>query len=125
MKINYQTREELRRMVEAKLKNVPEGTKIHIDVSLLAELLFEEEILDQTTGNIGKIPVWTGDFLRKIDLSEVSFDGVCWDAEGYLSPQKEKKYSEAISNIDFSYTNANIDFTKAFQTTPHHVLVVN
>lgn len=49
----------------------------------------------------GNLPVWSGDFLEYIDLSQISFDGVCWD--GSLVGQ----------TINYKNTNARIDFSKS------------
>ena len=52
-----------------------------------------------------KYLVWQGPFLRKMDLSGVSFDDVCLDA-GEGSVYKEKY---GIDQIDLSGTNAKIN----------------
>lgn len=124
MKLSYGCRCKLRKQIEEILKNVPDGQKIHLDKDLLEELLFEKEILCGT-GNenkkaVAKLPVWSGTFLRKIDLSEVSFKNVCWAAEFYLlSSLWDKKYSKFLSNVNYSYTNAKINFADAFYVTYH------
>lgn len=124
MKLSYEDRCELRRQIEEILINVPNGHKIHLEKDLLEELLFEKEILCSTDneeiGAISKLPVWSGTFLRKIDLSEVSFKDVCWSAEFYMLPGLwDEKYKKYLSNINYSYTNAKIDLTDAFYATWH------
>lgn len=115
MKLNYTKRWELRKQIEELLKNVPNGQKIHLDKDLLEELLFEKELLSDNR-LIGKVPVWSGQFLRKIDLSEISFKDVCWATEFYLNPSLYAKYLSFISNVDYSYTNANINFLDSFHS---------
>lgn len=122
MKISYEGRCQLRRQIEEILKNVPNGQRIHLDKDLLEELLFEKEILcgtdDEKEKAVAKLPVWSGTFLRKIDLSEVSFKDVCWAGEFYLLPSLwDDKYKKVLSNVDYSYTNANINFLDAFYAT--------
>ena len=78
MKLNKQGREELRKKIEEQLQNVPEGQRVHLDKELLEELLFETITYNKNTNEKLKLPVWSGDFLRKIDLSEVSFEDVAW-----------------------------------------------
>ena len=81
---------ELREIIKQRLDKVPEGERIHIEKSVLEILLF-----DSVNDGNGLCPVWSGSFLSKIDLSEISFDDVLW--------------------IDATYenTNARIDFSKS------------
>lgn len=63
--------------------------------------------------------IWSGSFLSKIDLSEISFDGVIWNvtycAEEYFNNNSKNLYQEyGVTMIDLSNTNAKIDFSKAF-----------
>ena len=81
-----------------------------------------------------KLPVWSGDFLRKIDLSEVSFEDVAWtlvveelwdypeeeyyefmDEETYDNMHKILPTLNHDDKVNYSYTNANIDFSKSFE----------
>ncbi len=78
MELNNSRKEELRKNILEQLKNVPEGEKIHLDKKLLEDLLFEEIVVVESKGLTAKLPVWSGEFLRKIDLSEVSFENVSW-----------------------------------------------
>ena len=95
-----------------------------------------------------KIPVWTGPFLRKIDLSEVDFSNCLWDPEvldqydiiwGSMIDENFKYElttnkvpmeidSETFNRnyVDLSYTNAKIDFSKSFNARvfdDHNTLV--
>jgi len=79
MKLNENSKNELRKMIEEKLMYVSDGVKIHLDKSLLEELLFYNlSYYDFELDKVANItlPIWNGDFLSKIDLSEVSFDNV-------------------------------------------------
>ena len=121
----YKKRKEL----EKTLNEIPEGERIKLNKDLLESLIFEERniVYDddyQVRYEKVKYPVWTGKFLRKVDLSEVSFDNVDWTCYG-LSAIDKKIYNYDIQNnkpdtspylVDLSYTNAKIDFSKASQT---------
>ena len=87
---------QLRKMVEEKIKMVPEGKRLYINKELLERLLFEQETRYLT---FIKIPMWTGEFLSKIDLSEISFENV-------------NLYSLDDNYIMLKDTNAIIDLNK-------------
>ena len=114
--------------------------RIHIDKDLLESLLFETKILyKRYPGEKIKMKflVWSGPFLSKIDLSEVSFDDVEWDIDYDIGCYEEKviedtdckeleKFSEKnkwhnvniyhlnnVHQIDLSNTNAKIVFSKS------------
>ena len=72
MKLNLEGRKELRKYVEEFLAKVPEGKRVKINDDVLQTLLFETIIIPYNEDKV-KIPVWSGSFLRKIDLSKVSF----------------------------------------------------
>lgn len=126
MKLNKQGKEELRAKVLEQLASVPDGQRVHLEKEVLEELLFETyaEQLNDTWGNLEgqkvqvKYIVWTGDFLKKLDLSEVSFDDVLWnlnyDPDGYFVDGTPYRY-EGIKEIELSNTNARIDFSKSFE----------
>ena len=126
MKMSRKNKKELIDFIEQELRFVPEGQRIHLDKDLLEDLLFEvipSETLEEygITNDIGeslKVPMWNGKVLRKIDLSEISFENVswyndddinsmCWD-EGLLS-------FDSGDSCDYSNTNAQIDFTKSWE----------
>lgn len=133
MELNNSRKEELRKNILEQLKNVPEGERIHIDKKLLEDLLFEEIVLVGSKGLTAKLPVWSGKFLRKIDLSEVSFENVSWSlchvsypVEGSekLNDEEQEEVYEKLKEINdknknyiinYSYTNANIDLTQSFE----------
>lgn len=127
MKLNKQGKDELRAKVVEQLANIPDGQRIHLDKEILEELLFDtyEEQCRYFNGKklVGqkvkvKYLVWTGEFLKKIDLSEVSFDNVLWNLDYFLSylfvDQTSNRY-EGINEINLSNTNARIDFYQSFE----------
>ena len=133
MELNESGKSELRRKVYQALEDLPYGTRVHIDKNILESLLFKKIVYNRDTGETLKLPVWSGDFLRKIDLSEVDFEDVAWSLvvrEGYDFPEEEfkdfmdEKTYEEIEDIlpilddeetvNYSNTNARIDFTKSF-----------
>ncbi|MGN0973131.1 MAG: pentapeptide repeat-containing protein [Bacilli bacterium] len=90
MKLNEEQKREIREEIESKLRGVEVSSRLSIDKKLLEQLIFD--IKD----NGIKIISWSGDFLSKIDLSEVSFDNVWWQGD----------------KIVLDNTNAIIDFSK-------------
>lgn len=126
MKLNLKSRDELRYLIEEKLVDVPEGQRIHLDKELLEQLLFETSVVelsdnDEMKGKkiVAKHLIWSGSFLSKIDLSEVSFDDVIWNViydEGvYFANDVINLYEKYdIKEINLSNTNAKIDFSKSF-----------
>lgn len=114
-------RNKLRKELEEKLREVPKGERIHIDKEELDSLIFEQYLIEGE--NIScKIPVWTGDFLTKLDLSELEFENVSWSIhEGNpmfdsLSYEETQKFNmSASSKIDFSNTNARIDLSQSVE----------
>lgn len=81
---------ELRETLENRLKHVPDGKRLHLPGgrALIETALFDiyvpiinehnDENIDKVNSILNgvKVPVWCGDFLSKLDLSEVSFDNV-------------------------------------------------
>lgn len=119
------------------LKNLPEGQRLELPLDLLDDLIFLK--IKDKEGVIVKFPVWTGDFLRKIDLSKLSFENVFFthsifsDTSLFNSSDLSKFvfydgdlrvpiynrlfYVDVDYLIDFSYTNVNIDFSKIYGKT--------
>lgn len=134
MRLNKEGKTELRKVIEEKLAQVPYGQRVHLDKEVLEQLLFDEIVYNKNTGATVKLPIWSGDFLRKIDLSEISFENVSWsllcdefydagydeelDEENWykFNGDKENGYfleeGEYVMYVD---TNANIDFTKSWE----------
>lgn len=74
MKLNAEGIKELREYILELLETVPEGERIKLDTKLLDDLIFFKGKNQQ--GEVIKVPVWTGPFLRKLDLSKLSFKNV-------------------------------------------------
>lgn len=78
MKLSYQDKKELRTKIEEQLQRVPEGQMVRLDKEILENLLFDVITVDKETGTKVKLPTWSGEFLKKIDLSQVDFSNVSW-----------------------------------------------
>lgn len=126
MELTQDLKKELRKKIEEKLQNVPEGQRIYLDKELLEQLIFDEytEVLNGYSGKFAgnratiKYIVWSGPFLSKIDLSEVSFDDVVWSVGveyiDLLEDDRNRYYDSNVKQINLSNTNAKIDFSKSF-----------
>lgn len=97
----------LRKYLETKIEKVPAGEKIQIDKEILEQLIFIKDYGYDESGNkiSFKYPAWTGPFLKKIDLSEVSFDGVIWDyhiIEKLFTTDQHLEYKFKVINRNYS-----------------------
>jgi len=132
MKLNLEGRKELRKSVEILLASSPKNKKIQLPKETLETLLFET--MEGKDGP-AKLPVWSGEFLRKLDLSQVDFSGVCWDLESlganrdeinkrFDAPEVLNKYEQIREDfiIDYSNTNAHINLG---HTYPPNMFVIN
>lgn len=121
MKLNNHDKNEIRKYIEEQIKEIPEGIRIELNPNLLSNLIFEK--FNNGKGKIIAFPVWTGEFLRKIDLSEIVFGGCCtqntvtgikktlMEQLHFEDKIAEKKALELYKgNVDFSYTNIEPDF---------------
>lgn len=143
MKLNRQSKDELRKKIIEQLKEVPEGQRVQLDKELLEDLLFEVVTLDKEKGIKVKLPVWSGEFLKKIDLSQVDFTDVSWNIlasdieslsiyyfECYgikldkivistLKKIKEDNDNRLLSSngyvVSYVGTNSKIDLSKSFE----------
>lgn len=134
MKLNNQSIEDLRVIIKQELKNVSNEERIHLDKELLEKLLFDEIVYNKNTGATLKLPIWSGEFLSKIDLSEVSFDNVAWSLIAFkryncgyddlFDDQIWNKFNNSKQNriyigrneyVCYKNTNANIDFYKSWE----------
>lgn len=131
MKLNTKSKNELRKKIIEQLEKVPDGQRVQLDKDILNNLLFETVTIDKEKNIQVKLPVWSGTFLKKIDLSQVDFTNVSWfilcsnaydeydiydigfDSSAYEII--EKILSDNLYTIDYSGTNANIDLTKSFE----------
>lgn len=109
MRLSIKGKEKLRKKIEELLETVPENLRIKLDKDLLEDLIFIKE--KDKNGRTVKIIEWSGPFLSKIDLSEVSFDNVLWD----LDVIYERVVDEDTEITDLSNTNAVIDFKKSYE----------
>ena len=117
MVLEEKEKNEFRKIIEKKLINVPNGKKIFIATDILEQLLFDEVYSYNEQGSLVhegyKYIAWSGEFLSKIDLSSISFDKVLW---GYFGEYDEDFYinnCDGEIEINMSYTNAKIDFSKS------------
>lgn len=136
MILNEQSKNELRQQILKSLEKLPKGKKLELPLDLLDDLIFLK--IKDKKGVTVKFPIWTGDFLRKIDLSNLSFENVFFThilsndlgqfnlgdlskfefIDGELKiPICNMCYDYEIDYfIDFSYTNINIDFSKLYSS---------
>ena len=109
------TIQEMRKIIEEELYKVSES-RITLDKkNIIDNLLFDKIIID---GQIVKIPVWSGNFLNKIDLSEIDFTNVFWDYTNY--PEFKKYIPKNSDNTEkkeiyYKNTNAKINLGKAYR----------
>lgn len=103
-KFSEESKNKLRGFIISELEQVEDGKRILLPVDLIESLIFKNYPI--------KIPIWTGPFLRKIDLSKIDFTDTCFrgKASSIIKVDKEGNSSKS-KGIDLSYTNAKIDFT--------------
>lgn len=151
MKLDNLNKDELRKKIVEFLSKVPDGQRVKMDKEVLESLLFEVIVLNNDIKL--KLPIWSGEFLRKIDLSQVDFTDVSWgvlnhDSDnfrvefadvGSIDESINDKIRDAISKkneefsnlssffiVDYSETNANIDLSKSFEAIHNGVIdIVN
>ena len=127
-RLNPEDIKELRKRTKKMLKDVPNGQRIDLGKELTELLLFdvreltfkESCLLPENYKAKVKFLVWSGKFLRKLDLSKVSFDDVFWNVPYYREDDSdwEDKYPdfyEGVDEIDLSNTNARIDFYQSYE----------
>ena len=72
MKLNQKDKIEFRNFLKEELQKIELGLeKIKIPKEILEQLIF-----DINSETCAKKIAWSGDFLQKLDLSEISFDNV-------------------------------------------------
>lgn len=131
MKLNKQGRDELRKFVEKELQNKKVEERIKLDKNILECLLFEKVIYRKNPQCFLKLPIWSGSFLQKLDLSAISFDDVSWTlmAGGEKSAISSKIFDPECweyflhnfnfgsnNRVEYQNTNAKIDFNKSFES---------
>lgn len=102
MKLNEQSKNELRKEIEEAVKRVPEGQRIELPLDLLDDLIFLK--IKNKKGVTVKFPIWTGKFLRKIDLSKLSFENVflCSDIYEFIEYGDLENYFDIYKLINFN-----------------------
>ena len=145
MELNKNDKNELRVKIEELLKKVPDGQRVKLDKSLLESLLFETVMVNKNSNEILKLPIWSGNFLKKLDLSEINFDNVSWcilsdplsakemvDKDTYNKLSKiSSEYRILFSKSDMNYfveydgTNANIDLSKSYEALACGIIDIN
>lgn len=165
--MNIEQKIEFRKKVEELLKSVPEGKRVTLKPYILEELLFDEFVLIPEDKEKVKLPTWSGDFLSKIDLSEVSFENVSWSSlmkapyvyrKGFIIENCSDDYIESLylrfrknfvhvlsdeysardlwgiadeweyktydALVNYSNTNAKIDFLKSWEAKKTGKIIV-
>ena len=135
--------EEQRKIIIDVLNNVKEGVLIPLETEYLDSFLFDTYYLDSDKKRCIKLPVCSGPFLRKLDLSKVDFSFVSWImlTDAY-SPSMESlcELKESFDEImvirdrilkenrgyivDYSGTNANIDLTASYEAQNYYSVEV-
>lgn len=115
MNLSTVDKDNLRRMIEEKVVNVPNGEKIKIDKHILENLIFIN--LKDNCDRKSKFICWSGEFLSKIDLSEVNFENVVWDINFCKKHSNifEKNPYNDVKGINLGNCNVNIDFSKSYE----------
>lgn len=120
----------LREKVKKYLDNYSGNEKVIISKEILEALLFEIVTvrIDGKCYQV-KVPVWSGEFLSKVDLGEISFVGVLWNYDictalngrfheltAYIYQMKRTNpfYTAEPFEICYVNTNAQIDLTESF-----------
>ena len=122
MRMKEESKCEIRKLIEEELKLVSNARKVKLDTELLEELLFLKIRLGH--GKCIKLPIWSGDFLEKLDLSSVSFEDVSYTIlydmyMGKIDPDiyhlVKDKINVGSSMVYYGNTNAKIDFRNSFE----------
>lgn len=116
-KLDLEKRNELRKKILKELENVPEGTRIKLDKKILDQLIFFK-FKDPKTKEQRKMPVWTGEFLRKLDLSELSFENAylyAYVSNAYEDGKPQPIPAEGYKKIFFADENITEEDSKAFR----------
>lgn len=123
-----ETREELKKQLDG----VPKGTRIVFkSTETLEDLIFDyydlelpevSDVKDEYRGKKIRVKciALEGKYLRKLDLSKVSFEDVVWGRFGFIN--KGRNFNFQSDQVDLSGTNAKIDFSvssvKKYLNTP-------
>ena len=154
MRLGDSDKDKLRKHIVEQLEKVPDGQRVRLDKDLLEDLLFKVIMVDKEKGIELKLPIWSGYFLKKIDLSQVDFSNVSWgiirghfESVGDFEVYCERNYpalldevngelyeqiiedrllrGDYIYDINYSGTNANIDLTKSYEAKYKNCIILN
>ena len=97
-----------REILLKKLANIPDGQKLSFkDQKVQKEFIsFLERLIFFKAGN-QKFPVWTGPFLKKIDLSQIDFSDVCFDIKKFEMILQEFSISLDVFKKYYGYLYPN------------------
>lgn len=147
MQLSKVAKDVLRKRIEEQLKDVPEGQRIQLDKDLLEDLLFEVVTVNKEKDIKVKLPVWSGEFLQKVDLSQVDFTNVSWYILGcprlYVGDSgiiddvvieilnkvkndgiEERKKRGNGYVVSYKGTNAHIDLRQSFEAIHENVISI-
>ena len=100
MQLNREDKDKLREYIEGRINEIPYGQRLQLDKEILESLLFEPITINKEKGLKLKLPIWSGDFLKKIDLSQVDFTNVSWGIQGM---DEDSPYSIDIDGVKVDY----------------------
>ena len=103
MQLNREDKDKLREYIEERINEIPYGQRLQLDKEILESLLFEPITINKEKGLKLKLPIWSGDFLKKIDLSQVDFTNVSWGIQGM---DEDSPYSIDIDGVKVDYVAA-------------------
>lgn len=120
----------LREKVKKYLETYCDYEKVIVPKELLEHLLFEVvEVNIKGKWYRVKLPIWSGEFLSKIDLKDISFDDVLWNYDicialnGVFDPltkaihqikSTNPVYASSPYEICYADTNAQINLAESF-----------
>ena len=128
MKLSNNEKDELRLKLQGKLAWCDKRIELTLEeLEIIDQLIFD--YITFSNGDVVKVPVWTGLFLSKLDLSKLSFKNAILDANfdfrDYLSEKDLDKYpkinefglyeyDDPIDAIVFSGCNIKINFEELY-----------
>lgn len=101
MQLNQLDKNLIREYIEGRICEIPDEQRLQLDKEILEPLLFEAITINKEKGIKLKVPIWSGDFLKKIDLSQVDFTNVSWGIQGM---DEDSPYSIDINGLDVDPT---------------------
>lgn len=131
MKLNQNDKDKIRNIICEELNKVSlddnDFKRIKLDKELLEDLLFLKT-KDSEDRSI-KLPIWSGEFLQKLDLSDIDFEDVSYSILYDMYIDRENKELDSVYEyikrvlpnsrhkpmVYYGNTNANIDFKNSFE----------